>query len=357
MDYAQFTTILDNRVKTIFPVVAPDVNAEYTQYMNRVDYDQNIYQLTGVTGLGMGQVLADGQTPSIDYPLQGFTKVAAQLTFTHRVRLGYKASQFLFGDVLKAGSTTERLAKIDATVEKQVLDLKNAITHVKNFLAQSMLANGWSTSFTFTPLANGVTEYQRFTIDTTTADGVQFWSTAHAREDGGTAWGNVIISGTNNPTFSYSALVAARGQHAAKKDGRGLPLIGSTIDTLMFQINSPAYFLAKSINATIERGYYPSANPGASGSFVDAPSTDGFKIIPLNVYGGSGVTSVMWFGFDSSKVNKNFGFQYVVTMDATSLPTYQDLSGNLDLIMNMVEFSTFMVADLRYWMASNGTNA
>ena len=358
MDYNNFSTLLDNRAKKIYPVIAPDAKEEYLTYMNKVDYDQNIYQLTGMTGLGMGQVLADGQTPSIDYPLQGFTKTAAQLTFTHRVRLGMKAAQFLFKEVLKEGAMTSKVGKIDAVVSRQILDLKNAIVHVKNYLAQSMLAQGWATTFTFVPLANGITEYQKTAIDTTTSDGVSFWSFSHVREDAGTAWGNIVISAAvNNPSFSYAALVAMRGQHVNKKDGRGLPLMGSNIDTLIFQQNSPAFFLATSINATIERGFYPSANAGVSGSYNDAPSTSGFKIIGLAPYGGTAVTSTMWFGLDSQKINDMNGFQYVVTMPASQLPTYQDLIGNLDLVMNMVEFSTFMVADLRYWMASTGLNA
>lgn len=351
MTLQDYLVVLDNRTKVITPKTAPSVKEEYSQYTNKVDYNQYTYTITGMTGLGMGQVIVDGQIPSSDAPLQGFTKSFNQIIFTSRARIAQQAAYFLFNS--KDGK------KIDGAIKDKIVNIKDAITHAKNYYTQSMLAQGWATGFTFIPLNTNV-QVNNTVVDTTTADGVAYWSAAHTREDGGPNWSNIVVSGaTNNPTFSFAALLAARTGHSAKKDGRGMPLLGSTLDTFMFQLNSSAYYLAVSINKTIESGKYPSAQPGVSGSFVDATPTAGFDVIALANYGSTapatGVSSIMWFGFDSTKVNKDFGFQYVQTKSLDLTDWKVDYMGNMDLVTTGTEYCQFGAADLRYWMASNGS--
>lgn len=339
-----YSTILDNRTKVIFPVTAPTVDEEYARYTNKVDYNQLTYTATGVTGLGMGQVIVDGGIPPSDAPIQGFTKSFNQVIFTERARLSQQATYFMFNS--KDG------AKIDGELKSKILSLKNALTHAKNFYAQSMLAQGASTSFTFAAI-NTVAVVAGTVVDTTTADGVAYWSASHLREDGGTNWSNVV---SGNPAFSFANIMAARTQHAAKKDGRGLPLIGSQLDRLVVQFNSAAHFLANSIKATLESGKYPSASPGASGSFVDANPTGSFDIVALAPYGSTapltGTSSTNWFMFDSKQVTKDTGFQYVQAM-AMSISDWKiDYVGNMDYVTTATEYCQFGAADLRYWMAS-----
>lgn len=339
-----YSTILDNRVKVLSPRVSPTVPEEFMQFVNKVDYNQLTYTATGVTGLGMGQVITDGQIPASDAPIQGYTKSFNQVIFTERARLSQQATYYMFNS--KDG------AKVDSTLKDKILSLKNSITHAKNFYMQSLLAQGASTSFTFAAI-NTVAVVSGTVVDTTTADGVAYWSASHLREDGGTNWSNVV---SGNPAFSFANLLAARTQHAAKKDGRGLPLIGSTLDTFVFQINSSAYFLATSINGTIQAGKYPSATPGTSGSFVDANPTSSFKIIGTAVYGSTapltGTSSTNWFAFDSTMINKDTGFQYVQTLPITISDWKIDYVGNMDYVTTATEYCQFGAADLRYWMAS-----
>jgi hypothetical protein len=122
----------------------------------------------------------------------------------------------------------------------------------------------------------------------------------------------------------------------------------------MFQRDSTAYFLAKSLKGTLESGKYPSATPGSTGTFVDAAPTESFKIIPLDIYGGTGTTSVQWFAFDSSKVNAETGFQYIESMPLEVGDLQEDFVGNLDLIMTATLYCQFGASDLRYWMYSQG---
>lgn len=340
---ASYSTILDARVKKIYPVVQSTVTEEYSKYSNFVSHQEYQYVMTGVTGLAMGQIIADGQVPASDAPIQGYTKTFTQAIFTNRVRLTKQSYYFLFKS--KNGK------KIDEKVKAQILNLKNSIVHLKNFYAQSALANGQSTSFAFTPIGG----FQgSVTVDTTTADGVAYWSAAHTREDGGANWTNIVVSGvTTNPVFSFASFLAARSLHADKKDGRGLPLM-STLDTFMFLDQSTAYFLAKSIKKTLESGKYPSATPGTTGTFVDGNPTESFEIIPLMRYGSTGVTSVQWFGFDSKMVNDEFGFQYIESMPLEISDLKEDYVGNLDLIMTATLYCQFGANDLRGWMYSQG---
>lgn len=346
-DFFSPTTVslLDNRKKTIIPVVTSNVPEEYKQYVNEVNDPKYQYTLLGVTALAMGQIINDGGIPASDAPIQGFAKTLTQVIYTTRIRLSQMETYYM----LKNGDNVG----LDKAIADQITNVKNSVVHLKNYLAQSYIAGGWSTSVSFTP--QGQTAVS--TLDTTGSDGVAYFSASHPREDGGTAWSNIIVSGTNNPTFSLTALIAARAAHTAKKDGRGLPLIGSTLDTLMFLKDSTAYTLATSIKGTLEKGSYPSATPGTSGSFVDASPTGTFDIIGLTNYGGTGVTSVMWFAFDSKQKNEKFGLQYVKSMDLMTTPFMIDFAGNRDVISDAIEYAQFGGADFRFWSASNGTNA
>lgn len=334
---SSYSTILDARVKKIYPVVMPNVPEEYSKYSNKVTHNELQYVMTGVTGLAMGQVIADGQVPSSDAPIQGNTKTFTQAIFTNRVRLTKQSYYYLF--------TAKNGAKIDANIKKEVLNLKNSIANLKNYYAQSILANGASTSFSFTPIGG----FQgSVTVDTTTADTVALWSASHTREDGGANWSN-----TTTGVFSFANLLAMRSLHSLKKDGRGLPLM-STLDTFMFRAESTAFFLASSIKKTLESGKYPSATPGTTGTFVDGNPTASFEIIPLIAYEGSGTSSVQWFGFDSKMVNENFGFQYIESMPLEISDLREDYVGNLDLIMTATLYCQFGANDLRGWYYSTG---
>jgi len=345
-DFFSATTLslLDNRRKTIIPQVSANVEEEYKKYTNEVSDKKYQYSMLGITGLGMGQIIADGQIPASDAPIQGFAKTFVQVIFTSRVRLSQQGAYYMLQNGDQVG--------LDKMIADQITDVKNAVVHLKNYLAQSYLMGGFGTSVTFVP--QGSTGASATTLDTTGADGVAFFSASHPREDGGTAWSNLITSGTVNPTLSLTAIIAARAQHTAKKDGRGLPLIGSTLDRIIVLKNSAAYALASSIKATLDSGKYPSAQPGVAGSFVDANPTYSFELIGLANYGGTGVTSAAWFMFDSKKLDKHYGLQYVKSMELQSTPFQVDYVGNMDIVSTATEYATFGGADFRYFMASNG---
>ena len=334
-DYA---VIVNNVLKHIAPKVSPTIRSEYLDFMNKIVNNEQTYTDVGVTGLGMAQIIADGGIGASDAPIQGYSKNYVQMHFTKKVRLTFQANFFLFDSAA---------SKIKGTVKAKVLEGKNSIEHAKNYLSQSMLAQGFGTSFTWTPInAVGVST----PVATIGADAVEYWSEAHPREDGGAAWSNVIVDGaTNSPQFTYSSLMAARRLHSDKKDGRGNPMI-SDLDTMICRRGSTTAQMAKTIKATIEKGLAPSQ----TNVFNNAPATDTFKVIELSPYQNLGLNGLMWGMFDSKMMNEDFGFQYIEALATRAEPAVVDSLGNQDLVMNFNSLAVMGASDLRGWEWSAG---
>jgi hypothetical protein len=334
-DYA---IIVNNVLKHVAPKVSPTVRAEYLDWMHKVDNNERIYTDIGVTGLGMAEIIPDGGIGTSDAPIQGFTKNYVQMHFTKKVRLTFQTNFFLFESAA---------AKIKATVKSKVLEGKNAIEHAKNYLSQSLLAQGFTTSFTWVPINNVGTPTP---ISTLGADAVEYWSQVHPREDGGPVWSNVIVDGaTASPQFTYSALLAARRQQAVKKDGRGNPLI-SQLDTLVCRAGSATAQFANTIKGTIDKGLAPQQ----TNLFNNAPATDTFKVCELSPYENLAMTGLAWGMMDSKMVNQDFGFLYIEALATRAEPAVVDLLGNQDLVLNFNSLAVLGASDLRGWMWSAG---
>lgn len=334
-DYA---VIVNNVLKHVAPKVSPTVKAEYLDFMYKVDDNQRIYSDTGVTGLGMAEIIPDGGVGASDAPIQGFSKNYVQMHFTKKVRLTFQSNFFLF---------ESPAAKIKGQVKQKVLDGKNAITHAKNYLGQSLLAQGFNTSFTWYPInAVGV----QTPISTLGADAVEYWSQVHPMEDGGPAWSNVVVDGaTASPQFTYSSLLAARRLQSLKKDGRSLPLM-SQLDTLVCRSGSTTAQFAKTIKSTIDKGLAPQQ----TNLFNNAPATDSFKIVELSPYENLAMTGLAWGMFDSSMMNADYGFLYIEALPTRAEPAVIDLLGNQDLVLNFNSLCVMGASDLRGWVWSAG---
>ncbi len=337
-DYA---VIVNNVSKHIAPKVSPSIRSEYLDFMYKVDNNERTYTDVGVTGLGMAQIIPDGGIGASDAPIEGYSKNYVQMHFTKKVRLTFQTNFFLFESAA---------SKIKGSVKKKIIEGKNSIEHAKNYLAQSLLAQGFDTSFTWTPINSVGTSK---TIATIGADSVEYWSQAHPREDGGTAWSNVIVDGaTSSPQFTYSALLAARRLHSQKKDGRGNPLV-SDLDTLICRRGSTTAQFAKTIKSTIDKGLAPQQ----TNLFNNAPATDTFKVVELSPYQSLAMDGLMWGMFDSKMMNADYGFLYIEALPTRVEPAVVDLLGNQDLVMNFNALCVMGASDLRSWMWSDGDGA
>lgn len=331
-----FSRILDNRVKNIAPKVGEALNSEYMQYMYKRTNAERVTTDIGITGLGMANFVTDAEISAADAPIQGYEKNFIQQHLTHKVKISFLTMHFLV--------KLKDKAKLDSTVEAKVFNLQRALESAKEYYAQNFLAQGFSASWSFTPIS-GVSATVT-AVDATTADGIEWWSQAHTREDGGPNWSNVVVDGiTPSPVFSMSALEAAHQLHALKKDGRGLPL-GGTLDTLVCLAGSATEQVAKRIKGTIDKGIYP-------GSFQDAPSVPSFKILALKNYGGNGLGALNWGMFDSGLQTVEYGPQYIESLANTIAPTMIDPE-NKDLIMQADSIFQMGASDMRPWVWSKG---
>jgi len=333
-----YATIVNNVMKHIIPRVSTDDFKEYLKYMNKIEHNERIYTDTGITGLGMAEIIPDGAIASSDAPIQGFTKNYTQVLFTKKVRISYLSNYFLFDSPA---------AKIKAEVKKKVIDGLKAIEQSKSYLGQSLLANGWGTSFVWTPL-NVVGNPTL--VSTLGADNVSYWDTSHPREDGGAVWSNVVVDGlTPSPVFSYSSLLAARRQGSLIKDGRGNPMM-IDFNTLICRKGSNTAQLAKSIKATIDKGIAPNQ----TNIFNNAPATETFEIVELATWQGLGLTGTMWFLTDRNMKNEDYGFQYIEAMASKAEPVFYDAPGNQDFVSNFNSVAIMGGSNMQTWMASAG---
>lgn len=332
-----YVTILNNVLKHIAPKVAPAIKSEYLDFMHKIEDNQRIYSDTGVTGLGMAEIITDGGVGNSDAPIQGYSKNYTQMHFTKKVRLTFQSNFFLFDSPA---------AKIKATAKSKVLDGKNAIEQCKNYLAQCLLSQGFGTSFTFVPINSVGTPTP---ISTLGADAVPYWSASHPREDGGATWSNVIVDTVPSPQFTYSSLLAARRQQSLKKDGRGMPLM-STLDTLVVRNGSTAAQFAKTIKGTIDKGLAPQQ----TNIYNNAPATDTFNIVELSPFENQGLTGLMWGMFDSKMKNADYGFLYIEALATRTEPAVIDYLGNQDIVMNFNSLAVVGASDTRGWMWSAG---
>jgi hypothetical protein len=361
-----YQPLLDNRVKSIFTNTEGSMEQEFLKYSAYIKHDQLQYTMFSVVGLTMGQVILDGQTPASDRPIQGYQKTVTQQIFTHRLRIGQMTSFFL-GIADPIGGRKQVLAKIDSFLAPKLSELKGSINHVKNALAQSMLQNGFATSFTFTPISDTLVDQRSITIDTSALDGVAAFSAAHTNAANSTTYSNIVtVNSTVNAPFSLAALLAARSAYAKITDDRGLPTMGNGIDTLIVRKKSANAFLATTIKRTLESGMYPSTSTanvstaGVTGSFVDRANTETFNIIELIPYTNvsTALNEQTYFLADSAYLKKdNYGLNYIETKETVVTPQYTDYLGNLDIVVTATSYATFTFGDTRRIFGSNGTGA
>lgn len=331
-----FPEILDNRVKNIAPKIGEKIEGEYKKYMFTRNNAELVTTDIGITGLGMANFVADAEIGPADAPIQGFEKNYVQQHLSAKVKMSFLTMHFLV--------KLRDKAKLDSRVSKMVMDLQRSLESAKEYYAQHFLSQGFNATWNFTPISGVSATITN--VDATTADGVEWWSQAHLREDGGPNWTNVIVDGvTPSPVFSMTALEGAHQIQALKKDGRGLPL-GGTLKVLVCLSGSSTEQEAKRIKGTIDRGYYP-------GTLNDSPSVSSFEILALRNFGGNGVSALQWGMFDSELKTEDYGPQYIESLGNTIAPTMVDPE-NKDLIMQGDCIFQMGAADMRPWVWSQG---
>jgi len=165
---------------------------------------------------------------------------------------------------------------------------------------------GWLTSYTANDDAGN------FSVTTTGGDALALYSASHTREDGGTAWSNIVSDGTTtNMAASYAALKALDRVANLVKGPKG-KVFPTNPDRVLVKRGTAAANKFKEILGAIKNGKIPEefSNDGSavnSFELIESPyllaTGDGTSITNLS-------SATNWHAVDSSKIGDEYGLQY-----------------------------------------------
>lgn len=319
---AQFGDLVSEDIQDIF-VKRAELPKQLDKYYNVEDTTSYHDKDSSVLGGEKAKFVADNASVVYDGLLQGYDKSYTQKKYV----AGLKISDHLwrFGiQVRKIASVTESL--MDSMTDKCEAD------------AADMLNNGFSTSYTD---ADGQS------VTTTGGDAVAFFSASHTREDGGTAWNNLVYDGTTyNMDFEYDALKAVRRTAGLVLTGRGMQM-GVQPDTLLCKYGSSVHSRYEEIQGSIARARIPGGNENDGAAAVGLPKLITLKHLDNDAY---------YFVFDSSMKSDKYGLQWRWAkrpeLDAPEFEYDSDLYKRKALM-----FYDRGANDMRTWFGSTGANA
>lgn len=258
------------------------VELQLKKYYNFRTTEDYIEKDSSLSGLSEAEFTDENSEISEDVPIQGYDQTYTQEAVDVIVPFSYRAWKF--------GIKKRKLANISK-------EINAALNRKKERLAAERLTNGFNTTYSHVG-KNGANK----TITLTGGDGVEPWSAAHTREDGGANMNNVVYDGsTYSLPFDYAGLKAAHKTAALFVDARGNPMPGN-LDTVVCKKGSTVSFKAKEILAAIAKGKIPESNDN------DGSAVGSFKLIELDYL----ANDAYWFMFDSSCVlSDEYGFQFI----------------------------------------------
>lgn len=286
---------------------------------------------SSLSGLGEAARISPENASIVgESPVQGFDQTYTQVEYGKL--LAFTKKMWKFG-----------IKKRDMT--RVTKELYKACVRKRERLLTEKLENGWSTSYSH------VDDGGNYTVTLSGADSVAMFSASHTREDGGTAWNNIITDGTTvNMDFDYDALKAARRTASLIKDPKGNPL-SVQYDTFIFARGSSASFRAQEILGAIKKAHRPGTISAGDAGY-DGPGVQAFSTIELPY-----MTNLeYYFGMDSSLKGETYGIQYMESQPI-------ELEGpNLVFKTGEIQYkSTVMFAyghtDARNMGGSKGTNS
>lgn len=251
---------------------------KYYNYRTTEDY---IEKDSSLSGLSEADFTDENAEIVEDAPVQGYDQTYTQEAVDVIVPFSYR--------VWKFGIKKRKLANISK-------EITAALNRKKEKLAAERLTNGFATSYTHQGSVRSKS------ISLTGGDGLEPFSAAHTREDGGANMNNVVYDGsTYSLPFDYAGLKAAHRTSSLFVDPRGNPMPGN-LDTLICKKGSSVAFKAREIKKAISMNKMPESNDN------DGSGVPDFKVIELDYL----TQDAYWFMFDSSKaLSDEYGFQFI----------------------------------------------
>ena len=235
---------------------------------------------SSMSGLGYAGRILENAAVTAASPVQGFDKTYTQVQFG--VLMSFTKHMWFFGIKKR-------------NLERITQEARKAVEDKRELLCADRLDNSYSTSYSVQDISGN------WTATTSGGDGAAMISASHTREDGGTAWSNVITDGsTSNMDFEYDALKAAIRTASRIVGPTGKPL-NVKPDTLVVSRGYAPHLRAMEILGAIGRSYIPGSDDN------DGTAVPTFKVIAL-----PWITSntAYWWMFDSSMKGPTYGLQF-----------------------------------------------
>lgn len=326
MNIQQAADTVDVSIQNLW-LKSSDPEPLYKKYFNYRKTEDYYEKDSSITGLGVADFTPENGVIVSDVPIQGYKKTYTQ----NQVGLitSYTAMMWKFG-----------IKKRD--LQNIVDELRTSIARMREQLCAERLDNATSTTYSHTG-PNGNT-----TISLTYGDGLQWLTSAHTREDGGTNMNNGVYDGTTyNLPFDYAGLKAANRTASLFVDGRGNPR-PANLDTLVCKLGSAVHQKAKEIKRAIMNNKIPESFDN------DGAGVEDFTILALPyLQNGS-----QWYMFESAKaLSDKEGFQFVEAQPTTLAPQ------NIVFKTDEIQYKATAIFDLggndlaRCWVGSLGTSA
>jgi len=317
----QFGDLIAENIQKIF-VQRANVPREMEKYFTVENTSSYYDKDSSIVGGGRAKYASENAGVIYDAPIQGFDKTYTQKKYFYGDKITQHAWKFGF-----------EARKLTNFVE----GMMDAVDNNIEICAADMLNNGWGTAYN---------DDDNQSVSTAGGDATAYFSASHAREDGGTAWNNIVYDGTTyNMDFEYDALKAARKTATAIVNGKGLPL-GINLDTLIAKQGSSVQDRYEELMGAISRNYIPGGDENDGAAKVGLPKALFLKYLDNDAY---------WYAFDSSKKNDKFGLQWRWSEKPNMLPAELDYDTQ-EYRRQVYYFADRGANNMRSWVAANGTN-
>ncbi len=253
---------------------------------------------SGLSGLGSASRVVESATIVAEAPVQTFDQTYTQVLYSKL--MGFTFYMWKYG-----------IKKRDVT--RVVNELQKACYTRREELLHEKLDAGFLQSYTTSD------DGGNYNVTTTGGDGLALYSASHTREDGGTAWSNIVSDGTTvNMNLDYPGLKALRRVAALVKTPKGKPMSMSP-DRIIVKEGTTAEFRAMEILGAIKAGKIPGefSNDGAAIKSFELVAT------PYLLGTGDGTSTTNlgsatnWHAFDTRYMNDEYGIQYFESMPIT----------------------------------------
>jgi len=321
--------LIDLAIQRIAPKMTNLEEENFSKFYNVESTDDYLDKDSSLSGFSEAARMTENAIITSESPVQGFDQTYTQLFHG-------KMGQFTLYD-WKYGIKKRKL-------EGVVRDLKRSVMRKRERLTTEYLENsiGATTSYTVSDDAGN------YTKSVTGGDSAALINSSHTREDGGSAWSNVIGDGTtSNMDFAPDALRAAHRTASLIRDPKG-NLMNIQLDTVVVRKGSSISFDAMEINGALKKNFKPNSADN------DGQPFGAFNVVELPYL--TTTADNYWWMFDSKMKGFDMGLQYRGSQDVVLDSPEKDYKTKTIMVTSTAAWD-YGHNDGRNWVGSDGTNA